>query len=240
AVLRRAVSGTRADRLRNANVAVCNGDFEFVQEALAWGVPLIVVAASPQACALGLRVEELRLGRTIQPERLSAKTLADALADVDHDEDLHRAVEELAMGTRIVDGAARGVRYLENLAETRAASESPLDHDASARLPERPRRARSARLSETASHITVIGSHAEQFAIEDANTAQALQRLWQRLDGTKSVGDLVDEWEGDEDVIRLLDWLWRRNLVEEGSGDERLPAGALQRYASQISLFSHA
>src|SRR5262249_47360416 len=147
------VSGTRADRLRNANVAVCNGDFEFVQEALAWGVPLIVVAASPRACAVGLRVEELRLGRTIQPERLSTQTLADALAAVDHDEDLHRAVEEFAMGTRIVDGATRGVRYLENLAETGAAPESPLEQDASARLPERPRRAGSARLSETTSHI---------------------------------------------------------------------------------------
>lgn len=51
--------------LRRAAAVICTGDFDAVHEALSWGVPVIVMPCTQRGSAVGLRVEELGLGRVI-------------------------------------------------------------------------------------------------------------------------------------------------------------------------------
>jgi molybdopterin-synthase adenylyltransferase len=239
-LLRPTMSCARAVSLSTAALAICNGDFDFVQESLASGVPLLVLPTEVHERAVGLRVVELGLGHCIDVRELTPEVLQGILSALPEHDGIRRGVDEFVLGSRVFDGAARGVRYLERFAESGATLAHSPEEERIRRLPEHPRRARSARLSEAPGGGVVIGSHTDQFLLADPATAAALTRIWRRLDGRESVEHLLDSWDGEEDMLQLLDWLSRRKLVEEGNGSERFAPATLSRYAAQISLFSHA
>ncbi len=230
----------RAEILQGASLVLCSGDFELVQEALSWGVPLFTVPCNKIETVVGLRIGELGLGRSHGGDALTCEALHDALESMVADRELRARTEEFALQVRIVDGASRGARYLTHLAANGRGACSHLENVRVTRLPECPRFGRHVRLASWPSGGLAIGTYLAQHDVEDADTIKVLEWLWERLDGKSAIGDVLESWNGGEDVLQLLDWLAERGLIEEGTGIERLSAESRSRFASQISMFAHA
>ncbi|MFI6499709.1 macrolide family glycosyltransferase [Nonomuraea typhae] len=99
--------------LRHASVAVTHGGMGTAMEALYWGRPTVVVPATAVDGPLARRVAELRLGRVLEPARLTpGRLVADVLAVVS-DERVRQATAAMRDEIRASGGTTRAVDELE-------------------------------------------------------------------------------------------------------------------------------
>jgi MGT family glycosyltransferase len=116
--------------LQHARVMLCHTGMNSTMESLYYGVPLISVPQMPEQAVNGGRVQELGLGRRLEPESLTAAVLRAAVDEVAADPRIRSNVQRFSQALRSVNGAALGVAALEELLD-RAPLPRQGEHEAS-------------------------------------------------------------------------------------------------------------
>jgi MGT family glycosyltransferase len=101
------------DVLAEASVFVTHAGMNSTLEALYFGVPMVAVPQMPEQDANARRIEELGYGRRLAPDKLSAKKLRAAVADVAEDVALRASLATVSASLRARDGATIGADALE-------------------------------------------------------------------------------------------------------------------------------
>lgn len=99
--------------LEHASVAVTHGGMGTAMEALYWGRPSVVVPATAIDALAARRIEELGLGRVVDPARLTPERLVDAVLGVAGDERVRRAASAMRHEVRTAGGTSRAADELE-------------------------------------------------------------------------------------------------------------------------------
>ncbi|MBP2707910.1 glycosyl transferase [Microbispora sp. RL4-1S] len=99
--------------LRHAAVAVTHGGIGTVMEALSHGCPLVVVPTSAMNGPPARRIEELGLGRALDPVGLTPDRVAEAVLAVAADESVRRRAARMRREILASGGAARAADELE-------------------------------------------------------------------------------------------------------------------------------
>ncbi|WP_310717299.1 macrolide family glycosyltransferase [Nonomuraea sp. 3-1Str] len=107
--------------LRHATVAVTHGGLGTAMEALHWGCPMVVVPATPIDRVAARRVEELGLGRALDPDTLTPEGLVAAVLAVAGDERVRHGAQAMRRDIERAGGTGRAADLLEGrLAEVMA------------------------------------------------------------------------------------------------------------------------
>ncbi|NUW42224.1 glycosyl transferase [Nonomuraea rhodomycinica] len=107
--------------LRHATVAVTHGGLGTAMEALHWGCPMVVVPATPIDRVAARRVEELGLGRALDPDALTPERLVEAVLAVAGDERVRHRAQAMRGDIGRAGGTTRAADLLEGrLAEVMA------------------------------------------------------------------------------------------------------------------------
>jgi bacteriocin biosynthesis cyclodehydratase domain-containing protein len=225
--------------LRHASLVVCHGGFNTVQESLCRGVPVIAIPLGADQPAVARSMEDIGLGVRLDGARLTPRDVRVAVEGILENAALRERVEEFRLEAELSNGAGRAVRLLEQLAvdgTVQNADELAL-LDA---LPARPRFAPRFRLQARLDASIVLHSHIEAYTFREESFVEAVPWLWQALDGTMRVEDVLAEWTGAADLVPVIATLADKGIVEDMLGGQRLPEEDSDRYADQIVLFSHA
>ncbi|MEU8385447.1 macrolide family glycosyltransferase [Streptosporangium sp. NPDC048865] len=100
--------------LRHASVAVTHGGMGTAMEALHLGRPSVVLPATAIDRLSARRIEELGLGRVLDPEDLTPGRLVEAVLAVASDEGMRRAAGEMRREIEAAGGTARAADVLEH------------------------------------------------------------------------------------------------------------------------------
>ncbi|MDI5963743.1 macrolide family glycosyltransferase [Streptantibioticus silvisoli] len=92
--------------LPRADVLVCHGGMGSVMEALYYATPVVTLPQAHELAISARRLEELRVGRTVLPDRFTPDTLADAVDALTTDPDLAGRLAEVRTAVREAGGAA--------------------------------------------------------------------------------------------------------------------------------------
>lgn len=101
--------------LAHAQVCLCHTGMNSTMESLYYGVPLVSVPQMPEQAVTGGRVEELGLGRKLDPKTMTAESLRKTVDEVAADPHIRANVARFRDELRAVDGAAVGADALEAL-----------------------------------------------------------------------------------------------------------------------------
>ncbi|MFG1709992.1 macrolide family glycosyltransferase [Nonomuraea sp. M3C6] len=107
--------------LRHASVAVTHGGIGTTMEALYWGCPLVVVPTTALDRPPARRIEELGLGRALDPALLTPEGLAEQVLAVAGDPRIRQAAAEMRQEIRAAGGTSRAADELERLPAKAAA-----------------------------------------------------------------------------------------------------------------------
>ncbi|MFB9493441.1 macrolide family glycosyltransferase [Nonomuraea dietziae] len=99
--------------LRHASVAVTHGGMGTAMEALYWGCPAVVLPATAIDRLNARRIEELALGRALDPAGLTPDRLVEAVLAVASDERVRRAAGEMRREIESAGGTVRAADVLE-------------------------------------------------------------------------------------------------------------------------------
>ncbi|MER7082462.1 glycosyltransferase, MGT family [Saccharopolyspora kobensis] len=100
--------------LRHASAFVSHTGMNSTMESLHAAVPLVAVPQMPEQAINAARVQELGLGRHLDPGTVTAEVLRAAVEDVAADESIRANLENMRRIVRSSGGAAAGAEALEN------------------------------------------------------------------------------------------------------------------------------
>lgn len=110
--------------LPHADLLVCHAGMGSVMEALYFGTPLIAVPQTFELALTARRLDDLKLGRWIDRDRLTADTLAAAVKELVTDPATPERMARMRAHVRGAGGAVRSADLLEQWAADRAPSVS--------------------------------------------------------------------------------------------------------------------
>lgn len=99
--------------LKNAKLFISHGGMNSTMEALNAGVPLVVIPQMPEQEITARRVEELGLGKHLQPEETTVRSLQEAVSKVDDDSELLNRVKDMQKNIREAGGAEKAADEIE-------------------------------------------------------------------------------------------------------------------------------
>ncbi|ATH91527.1 UDP-glucosyltransferase [Bacillus glycinifermentans] len=99
--------------LKNAKLFISHGGMNSTMEALNAGVPLVVIPQMPEQEITARRVEELGLGKHLQPEETTVRSLQEAVSKVDDDAELLNRVKDMQKNIREAGGAEKAADEIE-------------------------------------------------------------------------------------------------------------------------------
>src|SRR5690606_14645164 len=99
--------------LRHASVFVSHTGMNSTMEALHAGVPLVAVPQMPEQAVNAARVDELGLGRRLDPATVTAEQLRTAVDEVAADTGIRANLERMRQTLRSCGGAAAGADVVE-------------------------------------------------------------------------------------------------------------------------------
>lgn len=100
--------------LRHASAFISHTGMNSTMESLHAAVPLVAVPQMPEQAVNAARVQELGLGRHLDPETVTAEVLRAAVEDVAADAGIRANLEQMQRIVRSSGGAAAGADALEN------------------------------------------------------------------------------------------------------------------------------
>ncbi|WP_427018577.1 macrolide family glycosyltransferase [Pseudarthrobacter sp. P1] len=99
--------------LRHASVFLSHTGMNSTMESLYFGVPLVAVPQQPEQAANARRVEELGLGRRLDPATLSAALLRSTVEEVDADQRIRGNVHAMSASVRAAGGPEAAADAIE-------------------------------------------------------------------------------------------------------------------------------
>ncbi|MDA3643124.1 glycosyl transferase [Saccharopolyspora indica] len=100
--------------LRHASAFISHTGMNSTMESLHAAVPLVAVPQMPEQAINAARVQELGLGRHLEPATVTAEVLRAAVEDVASDEGIRANLEKMRRVVRSSGGATAGADALEN------------------------------------------------------------------------------------------------------------------------------
>lgn len=99
--------------LKKAKLFITHGGMNSTMEALNEGVPLVVIPQMPEQEMTARRVEELGLGRHLQPEATTVQRLQEAVSQVDDNTELLNRVKDMQENIKEAGGAEKAADEIE-------------------------------------------------------------------------------------------------------------------------------
>ncbi|MFI1017863.1 macrolide family glycosyltransferase [Streptomyces sp. NPDC020965] len=115
--------------LRHAAAFVTHSGMGSVMEALAFGVPMVLVPYHIEQRVIAARATELDLGRVLHREAITPTALRTAVHEVSTSPRIHAAVATMRRHVHEAGGAARGADVVESLLRTGPATHPPTTRD---------------------------------------------------------------------------------------------------------------
>jgi bacteriocin biosynthesis cyclodehydratase domain-containing protein len=218
-------------------VLVGSGGYHTVNEALAHGVPVVVMPVAGDEPVLAARVEDLGLGISLDDAHRDAGAIRAAVETVLGDPGYRERARHFARDARLSDAVATSARLLERLGGDGHLQKG--DHELLFdTLPTKPKIAARFALFDRDGGLGVA-SYTEDLEVGDPRAAAAVRWLWQAADGQTATTELLERWDGDVDLLPILGGLVRQGVLEEAVGTVRMDEESQDRYRDQITLFSH-
>jgi MGT family glycosyltransferase len=99
--------------LQNADMFITHGGMNSTMEAIYYGVPMVVVPQQPEQAMTASRVAELGLGVSLEPEKVTASAMRDAVNAVDSDVGYRSRVGEMQKAARDAGGYLRAADAIQ-------------------------------------------------------------------------------------------------------------------------------
>ena len=211
----------------------CSGNFGFVQDAIAQGLPVVLSPRSAIQEAIAERVQALDLGRIVDRQALT-----ETLDRIAMDGTIRENLANMALRNRLMPPLDRALRLLEQIAgETDA---TPAEHAATGgRLPLRPRLVSHAGVTPRPDGGFQVGSYHAIVELDPGPSADAVEYLLAERNSGLGLDDLLAGAADSDALLEVLELLDRRGFIEDATGETADPDSP-PRYDAQIALFGHA